>query len=212
MGEGKSTVSINLAAALAQSGKQVILVDADMRRPTLHKLLEVDGSKGLANLIIRGREDTSFLKGTLITNLRLLPAGRIPPNPAELLGSERMKDVMVWLQQQADYVIFDSPPVLAVTDGVVLSQLVDSTLFVIGEQTKFPAFVAAVKQVKTLESHISGVIMNKINPHHSRNYYYYYYQTNYPPLADDTNGENGSDRRSWKQWVQQALYGLNIFQ
>ncbi|MBE2202176.1 MAG: polysaccharide biosynthesis tyrosine autokinase [Anaerolinea sp.] len=212
MGEGKSTVSINLAAALAQSGKQVILVDADMRRPTLHKLLEVDGSKGLANLIIRGREDTSFLKGTLITNLRLLPAGRIPPNPAELLGSERMKDVLAWLQQQADYVIFDSPPVLAVTDGVVLSQLVDSTLFVIGEQTKFLAFVAAVKQVKTLESHISGVIMNKINPRHSRNYYYYYYQTNYPPFADDTNGENGSDRRSWKQWVQQALYGLNIFQ
>lgn len=212
MSEGKSTVSINLATALAQSGKQVILVDADMRRPTLHKLLEVDGSKGLANLIIRGREDTSFLKGTLIANLRLLPAGRIPPNPAELLGSERMKEVLAWLQEQADYVIFDSPPLLAVTDGVVLSQLVNSTLFVIGEQTKFPAFLAAAKQIQALGSHVSGVILNKVNPHRSRGYYYHYYQSYYPLLADDANGENGSERRTWKQWVQQALYSFNIFQ
>lgn len=217
MGEGKSTVASNLATALAQSGKRVILVDADMRRPNLHKLLEVDGSKGLANLIIRGREDINFLKGTLITNLRLLPAGRIPPNPAELLGSERMREVIAWLKEQADYVIFDSPPLLAVTDGAVLSKLVDTTLVVVAPTTRFPAFVAAARQIQALEGHISGVIMNKVTSRQA--HYYHYYSSAYYYRADDEEPENGGNghghskgngRRSWKQWVYQALYSLNI--
>ncbi|MCA9935806.1 MAG: polysaccharide biosynthesis tyrosine autokinase [Ardenticatenaceae bacterium] len=206
MSEGKSTVSINLATSLAQSGKQVILVDADMRRPMLHRLLEVDGSRGLANLIIRGREDTSFLKGTLIANLRVLPAGRIPPNPAELLGSERMKEVIAWLEQQADYVIFDSPPLLAVTDGAVLSQVVDTTIMVASSQTHMPAFIAAAKKIAALESHIAGVILNKVNPR-SNHGYYYYYRTEYRADRDDGDG-NG--RKTLKEIVQHALYFLNI--
>lgn len=204
MGEGKSTVAANLAASLAQSGKRVILVDADMRRPTLHHLLEVDGERGLANLIIRGKEDQAFLRGTLIANLRLLPAGRIPPNPAELLGSERMREVVKWLAEQADYVIFDSPPVLAVTDGTVLSQLVDGTIFVASGQTRFPAFAAAVKKVMALESPIAGVVLNKMNPRNSH-YYYYYYRREYRSESEAGNGkENG--RKSWKERLQHTLY------
>lgn len=214
MGEGKSTVAANLGMVLAQSGKRVILVDADMRRPNLHKIMEVDGTKGLANLIIRGREDTSFLKGTLITNLRVLPAGRIPPNPAELLGSERMRDVFAWLQEQADYVIFDSPPLLAVTDGAVLSKLVDTTLFVVTEKTRLPAFDAAVKQIQALEGNIAGVILNKVSLHRGNGYYHhYYYQNNYTPTAEpDESWALSNGRKSWKQWVQQALYSVNLFQ
>lgn len=209
MGEGKSTVAANLAASLAQSGKRVILVDADMRRPTLHHLMEVDGARGLANLIIRGKEDQAFLRGTLIANLRLLPAGRIPPNPAELLGSERMREVVNWLKEQADYVIFDSPPVLAVTDGTVLSQMVDATIFVASGQTRFPAFVAAVKKVMALESPIAGVVLNKMNPRNSH-YYYYYYRREYRSESEEGNGEENG-RKSWKERLQQTFYTLNIF-
>ncbi len=209
MGEGKSTVAANLAASLAQSGKRVILVDADMRRPTLHHLLEVDGERGLANLIIRGKEDQAFLRGTLIANLRLLPAGRIPPNPAELLGSERMREVVKWLAEQADYVIFDSPPVLAVTDGAVLSQMVDATIFVASSQTRFPAFAAAVKKVVALESPIAGVVLNKVNPRNSH-YYYYYYRREYRSNGEEGNNrENG--RKSWKERLQHTFYLLNLF-
>jgi len=195
IGEGKTTVSINLAAALAQSGKRVLIVDTDMRRPMLHKMLEVDGSKGLCNMIIRGREDAQYIKSTLIPNLYVLPAGRLPPNPAELLGSERMKDLFAWLKEQADYVIFDSPPVLAVTDAVVLSRLVDTTILVASAgQTRYPAFSTAVSQIEALGSPIAGVILNKVNANGRFGYAYnYYYRTNYQPL------ENSDGRKSLKR-------------
>ena len=205
MGEGKSTISSNLAIALAQSGKKVILVDADMRRPSLHTLFEVNGGKGLAELIIRGREDPSFLRGTLVPNLRILPVGKLPPNPAELLGSERMRVVHAWLETQADYVVYDSPPLLAVTDGAVLSQLADTTLLVVSAQTRYPAFVTAIKQVASLDSDIAGVIMNKVNMRHKHSYYYYYYQPRYYQSQAPNNG-----RKTLKQRLQ-ALNSFNIF-
>lgn len=207
MSEGKSTISVNLAISLAQSGKRVILVDADMRRPMLHHLLEVDGSRGLANLIIRGKEDPVFLQSTLITNLRLLPAGRIPPNPAELLGSERMREVTRWLKEHADYVIFDSPPLLAVTDGAILSQSVDTTILVASSQTRLPALATAVRQITSLESPLAGVILNKVNPRSTRGYYYYYHREYYRD-SGETVFSNG--RKSWKERVQHALFFLNL--
>ncbi len=195
MGEGKTTVSTNLAISLAQSGKRVLLVDTDMRRPMLHRLLEVQGGKGLCELIIRGREDASLIKSTLVPNLRLLPAGRLPPNPAELLGSERMREVLVWLQTQADYLIFDSPPVLAVTDAVVLSQLVDTTIFVVrANRTRFPTLLTAVKQIEAVEQPIAGMILNCV-PVNGRFYhaYGYYARQSYHP----TEEQNG--RKTWRE-------------
>lgn len=180
--EGKTTVAANLAIALAQSGRKVLLVDCDMRRPTLHKLLEVNSSRGLCDLIIRGRNDTSYLSGTLVPNLRLLPARRIPPNPAELLGSERMRSVIAWLQTQADIVVFDSPPVLAVTDAVVLSQITDLTLFVVSAAaTRYPSFIEALERIAAVEAPIAGVVLNKVDPQRDGSYYANYYKIDYQP-------------------------------
>jgi capsular exopolysaccharide synthesis family protein len=166
-----------------------------MRRPTLHNILEVTDKKGLSDLIVRGREDNSFIKGTLIHNLLLLPAGRIPPNPAELLGSERMKQIVAWLEEQADHVIFDSPPILAVTDAAILSTLVDTTLVVVSaSQTRLPAFIEAIKKLQSLESNIAGVLLNKVNPKRNNGYYYYY-----RPSDEYSPRETSKPPKSWKQ-------------
>ena len=137
----------------------------------------MNSSRGLCDLIIRGRNDTSYLSGTLVPNLRLLPAGRIPPNPAELLGSERMRSVIAWLQTQADIVVFDSPPVLAVTDAVVLSQITDLTLFVVSAAvTRYPSFIEALERIAAVEAPIAGVVLNKVDPQRDGSYYANYYK------------------------------------
>ena len=175
MGEGKTTVAVNLAVVFAQTGKRVLLVDTDMRRPMLHKLLNVNDDKGLSNMIVRGREDDHYIRNTMIPNLRVMTAGRLPPNPAELLGSERMRVVMTWLKQQADYVIFDSPPVLAVTDSVIMSRMVDTTLFVTSMgQTHFSDLDTAVSKLQAVHSPIAGVIINKVKPNGAYGYHYAY--------------------------------------
>lgn len=181
MGEGKTTVAVNLAVAFAQAGQRVLLVDTDMRRPMLHTLLEVNDTKGLSNMIVRGREDEQYIRGTMIPNLRVMTAGRLPPNPAELLGSERMQVVMAWLKQQADYVVFDSPPVLAVTDSVILSRMVDTTLFVTSMgQTRMHDLETAVSKLQAVDSPIAGVIINKVKATGSYGYRYaYHYQPRY---------------------------------
>ncbi len=187
MGEGKTTVAVNLAVVFAQTGKRVLLVDTDMRRPMLHKLLNVNDDKGLSNMIVRGREDDHYIRNTMIPNLRVMTAGRLPPNPAELLGSERMRVVMAWLKQQADYVIFDSPPVLAVTDSVIMSRLVDTTLFVTSMgQTHFSDLETAVSKLQAVHSPIAGVIINKVKANGAYGYHYAYqyrprYEKDQPP-------------------------------
>ncbi|MEM7111868.1 MAG: polysaccharide biosynthesis tyrosine autokinase [Chloroflexota bacterium] len=183
--EGKTTVAANLATALAQSGKKVILVDCDMRRPTLNKLLEIPDKRGLSNLIMRGACDPNYIYSTLVPNLKLIQAGRIPPNPAELLGSERMNILISWLKTRADYVIIDSPPVLPVTDAVILSQIVDTTLFVVSAaQTRYPALIESLERLDAVGSAIAGVVLNKLNPETNGIYYQNYYQIDYRPHVD----------------------------
>ncbi|MEM7111869.1 MAG: polysaccharide biosynthesis tyrosine autokinase [Chloroflexota bacterium] len=201
--EGKTTVTANLAAALAQSGKRVIIVDCDMRRPALSEFMEVNSSRGLSDMIIRGRHDPGFIKGTMVPNLRLLPAGRLPPNPAELLGSERMRDLVAWLSQQADYVVFDSPPILAVTDAAVLSQLVDVTLFVASAgETRSPAMIDAMKRMQAVDSKLAGVILNKVPATGRWGAYTYYYRINYEPHSMTEAAP------SWRKRLQTSLGGL----
>ncbi len=131
--EGKSTTVANLAVAFAQGGKKVIVVDADLRRPALHELFGVDGTSGLSNMLVdealRAAPPLVAVPG--VEGLRLLPAGAIPPNPAELLGSDELAQVIDRLKSMADMVLFDAPPVLPVTDAAILAKRTDGILLVL---------------------------------------------------------------------------------
>ncbi len=131
-GEGKSTTLANLAVTMAQGERRTILVDADLRRPSLHEIFEVPNSQGLTTMFV----DQDALKEpplaeTGVENLLLLPSGPLPPNPADLLGSRRMEQVIAALRERADLVLFDAPPVIAVTDAAVLGTKVDGVLLVV---------------------------------------------------------------------------------
>ena len=130
--EGKSTTAANLAVVMAQTGQKVILVDADLRRPVIHKVFGVPNNVGTTTALLAGQDVdlAAYLQPTEIENLRVLTSGPIPPNPSELLGSHRMAHVIEQLSQLADLVIFDTPPVLVVTDASVLGRQVDGVLLV----------------------------------------------------------------------------------
>ena len=179
--EGKTVTAANIAIALAQAGNRVILVDTDMRRPNLHRLFGVSNSCGITNVLLEIKEETTAcLQITTIPNLRLLTSGPLPPNPAELLGSSRMAEVIEWLAGQADFVVFDSPPILAVTDSVLLSQMVDATLLVAhAGKTAFQALAVASKRILDVDGHLAGVLLNQVNQKRSYGYTYYYQRKYY---------------------------------
>jgi capsular exopolysaccharide synthesis family protein len=131
--EGKSTTVANLAVTFAQGGKKVIVVDADLRRPALHELFGVDGTSGLSNTLVDAalRAALPLVAVPGVEGLRLLPAGAIPPNPAELLGSDELAQVIDRLKTMADMVLFDAPPVLPVTDAAILAKRTDGILLVL---------------------------------------------------------------------------------
>lgn len=174
--EGKSTIASNLALSLAQAGHQTILVDADLRLPTLHRRFHIANNNGLTNLLLdKTGEVEAFLQPTAVTNLRLLPSGPLPPYPSEMLMSDRMQQIMNQLGEKADFVIFDSPPLLAVTDGVLLSQLVNTTLLVVETgKTRTQAMLHAVKQINAVDGHIAGIVLNKIKRQRGSYYAYAY--------------------------------------
>ncbi len=131
-GEGKSTIAINLAVSLADAGARVILVDADLRRPSIAEYLGIEGGVGLTTVLIGRAEVEDVVQPLGTTSLDLLPAGQIPPNPSELLGSTAMADLLERLSASYDMVLLDSPPLLPVTDAVVLSNLAGGALVVVG--------------------------------------------------------------------------------
>ena len=131
-GEGKTVTAANLAIVFAQSGRTVILVDADLRKPGVHVIFDLPNTRGLTDLLRHQSISVDAVaNSTEQDNLRVVTTGPLPPNPAELLGSKRMRTVVQRLQEEADLVIFDSPPLLAVTDAAVLGSYLDGTLFVI---------------------------------------------------------------------------------
>ncbi len=130
--EGKSTTLANLAVTFAQSDRRTILVDCDLRRPSQHTLWGQNNGRGLTSMVLEGAAGSRPpLVATGVDNLSLLPAGPLPPNPADLLGSKRMEDIIAALKAQADIVLFDAPPVLAVTDAALLAAKLDGALLVI---------------------------------------------------------------------------------
>jgi polysaccharide biosynthesis transport protein len=162
-GEGKSTIAINLAVSLADAGARVILVDADLRRPSIAEYLSIEGAAGLTTVLIGRAEVEDVVQPLGGTSLDLLPAGQIPPNPSELLGSTAMAELLERLSASYDMVLLDSPPVLPVTDAVVLSNLAGGALVVVGvDRIHRPQLQQSLESLETAGAHLFGVVMNKI--------------------------------------------------
>ncbi len=175
--EGKTTTSVNLAVTLALSGLRVLLVDTDMRRPRLHKVFGIPASTdGLSRAIVGETDVLSIVRETGVPNLFLLPCGALPPNPAELLHAERFKRIVEELSNHYDRVIFDSPPVGAVTDAAILSRLTEGTILVAkGGKTSRDALKSAQRQLADGKVNILGCILNDMDVSKLGGYGYYYY-------------------------------------
>lgn len=201
--EGKSLTASNLAVAFAQAGKRVVLVDADLHRPRLHRVFGVRNNVGLTTALLDEHPDLSALTDqTSVPNLHLLTSGPLPPNAAELLGSDRMRELTEKLLTAADIVIFDSPPVTALSDGVILASQLDGVLLVVGAgETRRESARRAVVALGRVNARVVGALLNRM-PTKGTGYYYYYYY-NYEQYSGyeigngsgrngDKNGKNGS--------------------
>ncbi|MBU2699063.1 capsular exopolysaccharide synthesis family protein [Sporomusaceae bacterium BoRhaA] len=175
-GEGKSTTAANTAIALAQSGKKVIVVDCDLRKPVQHQIFN-RSKRGVTNFLVEDLVVTNLIQDTGIENLRVLTSGPIPPNPSELLGAARMQELLEALQAQSDYLIIDVPPVVAVTDACVLASKVDGILLVLDSSAVHPPEMAqrAKELLTNANGHLLGVILNRVEIEEEHAYYYYYY-------------------------------------
>jgi non-specific protein-tyrosine kinase len=171
--EGKTTTLANLAVAFAQAGSRVIMVDADLRRPGLHKLFGLKNQVGLTTLVVGDPEQEVPLFETGVENLWLLPSGPLPPNPAELLASRRMAEVMERLAKAADYVLYDSPPVLAVTDAAILASRVDGVLLVLQAGRTRREFARRAKAaLEKVNARILGTVLTGVKPERTLQAYY----------------------------------------
>ena len=175
--EGKSTTAANLAIVLTQTGKRVLLMDCDMRNPTMHKNFKLSNKVGLSSCISLGTALADAVQETELENLDALTSGVIPPNPSELLGSERMQHILARAQEEYDYVLLDTPPVLPVTDTLVLGSLVDGLILVLDSGEVKVEMARDVKnQLMHAGANILGVVLNKVrSEHHGYGYGYYYY-------------------------------------
>ncbi len=173
--EGKSTTVSNLAIAFAQAGKKVLIVDTDFRKPNLHTEFDLNRSPGITDVLFNTSELKNAIQKTVIKNLELLCCGTIPSNPSELLGSAAMKVFTDKLKEQYDMVLFDSPPVLAVTDSSILSTLVDGVIVVASAgQTRTDSFFRTMESLEGVSAHILGVVLNNFDIRSAYGSYYGY--------------------------------------
>jgi len=188
--EGKTTTAINTAFMLAQTGAEVLIIDCDLRRPRLHAQFEVSNAKGLTTLLSGERDLESSLqsyqKGA---NLKILTSGPVPPNPAELLGSEEMRKLLAKLSERFAHIIIDSPPAISFTDASILSTMVDGVVLVVHASRSSRAVVRRAKQqLLDVGAHIFGIVLNNVRLE-SQDYYYSGYYSNYY----STDGEDGRE-------------------
>lgn len=176
---GKSTVAANLAVTFALQGNQVLLVDCDLRRPSVHREFGIHNDEGLTNLLANhvGKSIDDYLHTSEVPGLSILTGGPVPPNPAELLSSNRMKQLETDVAERFDLVIYDTPPLLGFTDGQILSGRVDGSIFVVhfGEDTKEDV-VKASDSLKMVNANVLGVVYNRVPGGQKEHSYYYGYQ------------------------------------
>lgn len=175
-GCGKSTTLANLGITLAHTGASVLLIDTDLRRPALHRMFKFRNDHGITNILFDSDLSPEMaIYKSLIENLYILSSGPVPPNPSELLAAEKFRHLVEKLAASFDYLLFDSPPVNAVTDAAILSQLVDATIFVVRYgQVKKDEAAHALEQLKKVDANIIGAVMNAA-PTDNGVYYYYEY-------------------------------------
>lgn len=180
-GEGKSWVSANLATTFAQEGKKVIIVDSDMRKGRTHSIFNVDKKPGLSNYL-SGVSDiqekyniSNYIKQTQVENLSVMPAGDVPPNPSELLGNDKMEDLISKLSNMFDVIVFDGTPCLMVTDSLILARKLDATLIVTAHKTTKMGDVEKIKKsIENVGGKIAGIVINKV-PISAKKYEHTYY-------------------------------------
>lgn len=176
--EGKTVIAANLAITIAQSENSVLLIDGDLRRPRIHKIFDMDNSKGLSTYLA-GASDVDIVQQGPLPRLSVITSGPIPPNPSELLGSNRMHDLITDLGSRFDIIICDSPPVLSVTDSLILDSMMEGTIIVArAGKTTYDAATKGVKALMNLKSHILGLVINAFDVRKS-DYTYYRYHNYY---------------------------------
>jgi capsular exopolysaccharide synthesis family protein len=188
--EGKTTTVINTAISLAQLGASVLVVDCDLRKPSAHKIFGIDPSQGLSTYLSRDVELEGLIRKLQIANLSLLPSGPIPPNPAELISSERMRHLLQTLSERYDHILIDSPPLINVTDPVILSTMVDGVILVVhGGKSTRDVLRRARQELTTVGAKIFGVVLNNVDLKREGydDYYYYRYYSGYGDRGQSAN-------------------------
>jgi succinoglycan biosynthesis transport protein ExoP len=202
-GEGKSTTVFNLAAVFAQSGQRVIVVDSDLRRPTLHKMLRVTNNIGLTNYLLKQNTLEEVIQTTSLPTLDFMASGKLPSSSLGILSSAQMRDLITELKQHYDFVFFDSPPVMGVSDASILASEVDMTVQVIQyRRYPQPMNIRAKQMIEKVGGNLAGIVLNNINMSQDESYYYYsgYYHEYYSRDADQepaaAKPKNGSDAKT----------------
>ncbi len=192
--DGKTTTAVSIATVLAHSGNRILVVDTDMRRPRLHRAFRMDNSRGLTDLLLGEASYEECIRSTKINNLQMMSCGPIPPNPTELMYTERYRTVIEELGKRFDTIVFDSPPVAPVTDAAILAGLVDGVIVVTrAGKTRKDLFGKAIQQLDAVEANILGVVLNDVDLQNRRYGYYYYYYRHYGQYygSDDDGEEAG---------------------
>jgi polysaccharide biosynthesis transport protein len=191
-GEGKTTTAVNTAISLTQLGASVLLIDCDLRRPSVHKLLGIEHTRGLSTYLSRDIKLDGLIQKAMVPNLSVLPCGPLPPNPAELISSERMKELLRQMAERYDHVLIDSPPLMNVTDPIILSSLVDGVILVIhGGKTSRAVTTRARQELMNVGAKIFGVVLNNVDLRQDgyNDYYYYrYYANSYDTTTEEPSG------------------------
>lgn len=195
-GEGKTLTSVNIATAMAMDGKKVILVDADLRRPNVHRTLSIAQTPGLSEVLVGMKRWEEVIVDTDTPNLRVICAGTMPPNPAELLGTRAFDQVMDSLTEQADIVIVDTPPCMPVTDPLIIASRMDGIVLVINAgQTRRAAIRLMVNMLSRTRTKILGAIFNRVDSKKGGYYYHYYYHYYGDGYYSDTDSNGGGQNR-----------------
>ena len=177
--EGKSTTSVNLAYSLAEANNKVLLMDGDMRRPTINKVVGIDGEPGLSDML-SGKSGIEPSHGVLHANLDVLPSGHIPPNPSELIGSRKMESLIEECKTKYDYVIIDLPPVLSVSDPVAVSKYLSGMIIVVRhDKTRRRDMAETIRQLEYANVKILGFVYNRVGHDNGENKYKYKYRYRY---------------------------------